>query len=62
VVGVHVTSVPCHHGKARPQVADGGDGLRIWWVAANILNKQSRTRDTGPPTWGAGREANKSSP
>jgi hypothetical protein len=30
---------------ARPQVADGGDGLQIWWVAANILNKQSRTAD-----------------
>jgi hypothetical protein len=32
---------------ARPQVADGGDGLQIWWVAANILNKQSRTADKG---------------
>jgi hypothetical protein len=30
---------------ARPQVADGGDGLQIWRVAANILNKQSRTAD-----------------
>ena len=28
---------------ARPQVADRGDGLQIWRVAANILNKQSRT-------------------
>jgi hypothetical protein len=27
----------------RPQVADGRDGLQIWRVAANILNKQSRT-------------------
>jgi hypothetical protein len=32
--------VPCHHGMARPQVADGVDALRIWRVAANILNKQ----------------------
>jgi hypothetical protein len=32
---------------ARPQVADGGDGLQIWRVAANILNKQSRTADKG---------------
>jgi hypothetical protein len=24
---------------ARPQVADGGEGLQIWRVAANILNK-----------------------
>jgi hypothetical protein len=31
-----------HHGMARPQVVDGGDGLQIWRVAANILNKQSR--------------------
>jgi hypothetical protein len=28
-------------------VADGGDGLHIWRVAANILNKQSRTDDKG---------------
>jgi hypothetical protein len=35
---------PCHirnqHGMARPRVADGGDGLQIWRVAANILNKE----------------------
>jgi hypothetical protein len=39
--------VPCHHGKARPPVADGGESLQIWRVAANILNKQSRTADKG---------------
>jgi hypothetical protein len=39
--------VLCHHGVARPQVADGGNGLQIWRVAANILNKQSRTVDKG---------------
>jgi hypothetical protein len=38
--------VPCHHGMARPEVADG-DGLQIWRVAANILNKPSRTADKG---------------
>jgi hypothetical protein len=27
--------------------ADGGDGLPIWRVAANILNKQSRAADKG---------------
>jgi hypothetical protein len=28
-------------------------GLHIWMVAANMLNKQSRTDDkSGPPTWG----------
>jgi hypothetical protein len=30
---------------ARPQVANGEKGLQIWRVAANILNKQSRTAD-----------------
>jgi hypothetical protein len=34
----HVTWVPCHHGMARPQVADGGDSLQFWRVAVNILN------------------------
>jgi hypothetical protein len=48
---------------ARPQVADGGVGLQIWRVAANILNKQSRTADNGWSTsLGFGREANNSSP
>jgi hypothetical protein len=26
---------------AYPQVVDGGDGLQIWMVAANILSKDS---------------------
>jgi hypothetical protein len=42
--------VPCHRGMARPQVADGGEGLQIWRVAANILNKQSQTADRGCST------------
>jgi hypothetical protein len=43
---------------ARPQVADGGDGLQIWREAANILNKQSRTADKGwPSSLGVGRGA-----
>jgi hypothetical protein len=33
-----------HHGMARPQAGDGGDGLQIWKVATNILNKQWRTK------------------
>jgi hypothetical protein len=47
--------VPCQHGMARPQVADGGDGPRIWAVAANIL-KSSRGQPTrgGPPAWALG--------
>jgi hypothetical protein len=43
----HVKWVPCHHGRARSQVVEGGDGLQIWRVAANILNKQYRTADKG---------------
>jgi hypothetical protein len=59
----HVRWVPCHHGMARPQVADGGDTLQLWREAANILNKQSRTADNGwSSTLGVGREANNSSP
>jgi hypothetical protein len=30
-----------------PQVADGKNGLYLWRVGANILNKQSRTADKG---------------
>jgi hypothetical protein len=43
----HVKWVHCHHGMAHPLVADRGDGLQIWRVAANILNKQSQTADSG---------------
>jgi hypothetical protein len=60
---VYIKWVPCRDGMASPQVADGGDGLQIWSVAANILNKQSRTADKG---WffrlGVGRGANNSLP
>jgi len=42
---------------ARSQVADGGDGLYMWRVAVNILNKQSRTPERGgTPFWGLGEE------
>jgi hypothetical protein len=48
---------------ARPQVANGGDGLQIWRIAANILNKQSLIADKG---WsfslGVGHRANNSPP
>jgi hypothetical protein len=48
---------------ACPQVADGGDGLQIWRVAANILNKQSRIGDkVWSSSFGVGRGANNSSP
>jgi hypothetical protein len=48
---IHVKWVPCHPSMARPHVADGGDGLQVWRVAVNILNKQSRTADRG---WSSG--------
>jgi len=33
----------CHHGMAQFKFAVRGDDLKIWRVAANMLNKQSRT-------------------
>ncbi|KAJ4449380.1 hypothetical protein ANN_00779, partial [Periplaneta americana] len=59
-VGYDVCIVgPYHNGMARPQVADRGDGLQIWRVAVNILNKQSRTADEGwSSNLGVGRRAN----
>jgi hypothetical protein len=50
---------PCHHGMARPQVADRKNGLQIWRLAANILNKQSRTADNWSSSLGVGRGGNK---
>jgi hypothetical protein len=44
---LHRNWVPCRHDTARPQVVDKGGGLQIWMVSANVLNKQSRTADTG---------------
>jgi hypothetical protein len=60
---INVRRVPCHHGMVRPQVADGGDGLQVWRVPVNILNKQSRTADKGwSSSLGVVRVANNSSP
>jgi hypothetical protein len=62
-ISSQVRWVPCHHGMARPQVADGGDFLQVWRLAANMLNKQSRTADKGwSSSLGVGRGANNSSP
>jgi hypothetical protein len=48
---------------ARPQVADGGDGLQIWRVDGNILNKKLRTANKGRSSnWGVWHEADFSSP
>jgi len=49
---------PCHCGMVQPLVVDGGDGLQVWRVAVNVLNKQSWTVDKGWPSslrveWGA---------
>jgi hypothetical protein len=63
VLPFYVRWVPRHHGMARPQVADGGDDLQIWRVAANILNKQSRTADKGwSSSLGVGHKPKNSSP
>jgi hypothetical protein len=35
----------CNLGLAPSPVADGGDGLQTWRIAANISNKQWRTAD-----------------
>jgi hypothetical protein len=43
----HENCAPCHRGMARLQVTDGGVGLPILKVAANILNKQLRRADKG---------------
>jgi hypothetical protein len=59
----NVTLVPCHQGTARRQGANEGQGLQIWRVAADILNRQSRTADKGwSSSMGVGWRANKSSP
>jgi hypothetical protein len=48
---------------AHPKVADGGEGLRIRRVAANILSKQSRAADKGwSSSLGVERGANYPSP
>jgi hypothetical protein len=63
VLEFHFRWVPCHHGMSHPAVANGGDGLQVWRVAANILNKQSRTSDKGwSSSLGVGHEAKNSSP
>jgi hypothetical protein len=38
---------PYHHSMACSWVADGGDGLELWRVAVNILNKQPHTNNKG---------------
>jgi hypothetical protein len=40
IIPIYIAWTPCHHGMVHPQFADGGDGLQLWRVAANTLNKQ----------------------
>jgi hypothetical protein len=47
MAGLQSSVGPCLHDMARFRVADGGDGLQIWRVAENILNKQSLAADKG---------------
>jgi hypothetical protein len=54
---------PCHQSMARPRVGDGRDGLQHWSLAANILNKQTRTNDKEwSSNLGVARGANNPSP
>jgi hypothetical protein len=45
---------------ARRRLADGEDGLQIWRVAVNILNKDTQTADKGqfskPEGWASCRK------
>jgi hypothetical protein len=44
-----------------PQLAERGDGLQIWRVAANIVSKQSLTAEKGwSSSLGVGHGANNS--
>ena len=52
-------SVPVTPAWRVPWIADGGVGLQIWRLAANILNKQSWTADQEwSSSSGVWREAN----
>jgi hypothetical protein len=54
---------PYHHDMARPRVVDGGGGVQMWRIAANILKNNLRSADKAwSSRLGVGRRANKSSP
>jgi len=47
---LHVPITMAQHGMACSLAAAGGDGLQIWKVAINILNKQlGQPGKGGPP-------------
>jgi hypothetical protein len=41
--------VPCHNSMICPLVDAGGDGLQMWRVATQMLNKQYSGDDKGWP-------------
>jgi hypothetical protein len=49
VGGLFVKWVPCHHGMARPQVADGGDGLLVTmaWRVLRLRMEETASRYGG---------------
>jgi hypothetical protein len=51
-MGCHVRWVSCHHGMACPQVADGGDALQFWRVAAVADSRQWVVLQLGAWAWG----------
>ena len=38
------------------EVADGGDGLQIWRVPANVLNNRRQPKKGDSPAWDLGEE------
>jgi hypothetical protein len=53
----------CEYSMESPRVGHGRDGLQLWRLAANILNKQPWSNDKGwSSSLGVGRGANNPSP
>jgi hypothetical protein len=40
-----------YHGMARPQVADERDGLQMWRIAANMLNRRAEKATSHIGNW-----------
>jgi hypothetical protein len=46
---------PCHHGMARPQVADGGTASYMEGSCEkNLISSRGQPTRGGPPAWGVG--------
>jgi hypothetical protein len=51
----YVRWVPCHHGMARPQVADGGKVSRYGGqLRIYSISSRGQPRRVGPPAWELG--------